>query len=112
MNSNKKSPSYKNSIPAYKTIDQFLKKSKVRRTILKCLYQKGEKGCEIAELARTIRTEKTYIYSAIKGYIIRVNTDRSLLTLGLVEELSPTGRRKAKRYRLTEFGKKLVEKGF
>ncbi|BAA29633.1 135aa long hypothetical protein [Pyrococcus horikoshii OT3] len=83
-----------------------LHRSELRRRILQYLYEIYPSATYLSEIARVVGSDPSNVRGALVGLGNRYNGESSLVYLGLVEEIRNNG---FKYYRLTEYGKKVVE---
>ncbi|AEH24923.1 helix-turn-helix domain-containing protein [Pyrococcus yayanosii] len=83
-----------------------LHRSELRRRILLYLYEIYPSATYLSEIARVVGSDPSNVRGALVGLGNRYNGESSLVYLGLVEEVVNNG---FKYYRLTEYGKKVVE---
>ncbi|ADG13162.1 Protein of unknown function DUF1495 [Methanocaldococcus infernus ME] len=83
-----------------------LNKSKLRKKILYYLYKIYPHATYLSEISRRVRSDPSNVLGCLKGLNGRYNGHFSLIELGLVECKEVNG---MKLYKLTEYGKKIVE---
>ncbi|WP_423792430.1 helix-turn-helix domain-containing protein [Methanocaldococcus indicus] len=83
-----------------------LNKSKLRKKILYYLYNIYPYGTYLSEISRGVKSDPSNVLGCLKGLNGRYNGHFSLIELGLVECEEKGG---IKIYKLTEYGKKVVE---
>jgi predicted transcriptional regulator with HTH domain len=86
-----------------------LRRSSVRKKIADYLFEISPSGSYTSEIAYTIKTTPTNVIGAIRGMNSRYRDDDSLMSLNLVEQIAGGKHRDIKLYRLTDFGKEIVE---
>lgn len=84
-----------------------LRRSNIRKKIAEYLYEISPSGSYTSEIAYNCKTTPTNVIGAIKGMGTRYKTEESLMGLELVEQV--TSNKDVKIYRLTDFGKKIIE---
>jgi len=84
-----------------------LRRSNVRKKIADYLFDISPSGSYTSEIAYNIKTTPTNVIGAIRGMNSRYRDDESLIGLNIVEQVS--GGKKIKIYRLTDFGKEILE---
>lgn len=84
-----------------------LRRSNVRKKIAEYLFEISPSGSYTSEIAYSVKTTPTNVIGAIRGMGTRYKKEESLLNLNIVEKLdSPLN---IKIYRLTDFGKEIVQ---
>ena len=84
-----------------------LRRSNVRRKIAEYLFDISPSGSYTSEIAYNVKTTPTNVIGAIRGMGERYKEDESLISLEIVEQIS--NRRDVKIYKLTDFGKEIIE---
>ena len=84
-----------------------LRRSNVRKKIADYLFDISPSGSYTSEIAYNVKTTPTNVIGAIRGMNTRYRNDDSLITLNIVEQVS--GGKNIKIYRLTDFGKEIIE---
>ncbi len=84
-----------------------LRRSTIRKKIADYLFEISPSGSYTSEIAYHVKTTPTNVIGAIRGMESRYRQDESLIGLELVEQTS--GGKDVKLYRLTEFGKEIME---
>jgi len=84
-----------------------LRRSNVRKKIAEYLFDISPSSSYTSEIAYNVKTTPTNVIGAIRGMESRYREDESLISLNIVEEMS--GGKNIKLYRLTNFGKEIVE---
>ena len=84
-----------------------LRRSNIRKKIAEYLYEISPSGSYTSEIAYNCKTTPTNVIGAIKGMGVRYKTEESLMGLKLVEQI--TSSKDVKIYRLTDFGKEIIE---
>ena len=84
-----------------------LRRSNIRKKIAEYLFEINPSSSYTSEIAYHVKTTPTNVIGAIRGMQSRYREDESLISLKIVEQ---TGARKdMKLYKLTDFGKEIVE---
>jgi uncharacterized protein len=86
-----------------------LRRSSVRKKIADYLFEISPSGSYTSEIAYNVKTTPTNVIGAIRGMNSRYRDDESLLSLNLVEQIEGGKHKDIKLYRLTDFGKEIVE---
>jgi predicted transcriptional regulator with HTH domain len=86
-----------------------LRRSSVRKKIADYLFEISPSGSYTSEIAYSVKTTPTNVIGAIRGMNTRYRDDESLISLNLVEQIEGGKHRDIKLYRLTDFGKEIVE---
>ena len=84
-----------------------LRRSNIRKKIAEYLFEISPSSSYTSEIAYHVKTTPTNVIGAIRGMESRYKQDESLISLNIVEEMS--GGKNIKLYRLTNFGKEIVE---
>ena len=84
-----------------------LRRSNIRKKIADYLFDISTDGSYTSEIAYNVKTTPTNVLGAISGMGSRYKEEESLIALDIVEQIS--GGKNIKIYRLTEFGKDLME---
>ena len=84
-----------------------LRRSNVRKKIAEYLFEISPSGSYTSEIAYNVKTTPTNVIGAIRGMNFRYREDESLIGLNLVEQIS--GGKNIKLYKLTDFGKEMLE---
>jgi hypothetical protein len=85
-----------------------LRRSNVRKKITEYLFDISPSGSYTSEIAYHVKTTPTNVIGAIRGMDSRYREEESLLNLHVVEQLHNSGN-DIKLYRITDFGKEIVE---
>ncbi|WP_461863170.1 helix-turn-helix domain-containing protein [Thermococcus sp.] len=83
-----------------------INRSELRKRILLYLNEIYPSSTYLAEIARVVKSDPSNVKGALIGLGNRYNGSSSLVSLGLVEIVERDG---FKYYRLTDYGKKVVE---
>jgi uncharacterized protein len=86
-----------------------LRRSNVRKKIAEYLFDISPSGSYTSEIAYSVKTTPTNVIGAIRGMNTRYRNDESLISLRIVEQVEEGKHRDIKVYRLTSFGKEVVE---
>ncbi|MEM4257838.1 MAG: archaellum operon transcriptional activator EarA family protein [Candidatus Thermoplasmatota archaeon] len=86
-----------------------LRRSSVRKKITEYLFDISPSGSYTSEIAYNVKTTPTNVIGAIRGMNLRYRDDESLMSLHLVEQIDGGKNKDIKLYRLTDFGKEIVE---
>ena len=86
-----------------------LRRSSVRKKIADYLFDISPSGSYTSEIAYSVKTTPTNVIGAIRGMNSRYRNDESLMSLNIVEQIEGGRHRDIKLYRLTNFGKEIVE---
>jgi predicted transcriptional regulator with HTH domain len=84
-----------------------LRRSNVRKKITEYLFDISPSGSYTSEIAYHIKTTPTNVIGAIRGMESRYRQEESLLSLQVVELIA--NRSDIKLYRITDFGKEIIE---
>jgi len=84
-----------------------LRRSSVRKKIADYLFEISPSGSYTSDIAYNVKTTPTNVIGAIRGMESRYRDDESLIGLKIVEQIS--GGRNVKIYRLTDFGKEIIQ---
>jgi len=84
-----------------------LRRSNVRKKIADYLFEISPSGSYTSEIAYNVKTTPTNVIGAIRWMNTRYRGEESLIGLNLVEQIS--GGKNIKLYKLTDFGKEMLE---
>ena len=84
-----------------------LRRSSVRKKIADYLFDISPSGSYTSDIAYNVKTTPTNVIGAMRGMESRYRTEESLIGLNLVEQIS--GGKNVKIYRLTPFGKEIIQ---
>ncbi len=84
-----------------------LRRSSVRKKIADYLFDISPSGSYTSDIAYNVKTTPTNVIGAMRGMESRYRTEESLIGLNLVELIS--GGKNVKIYRLTPFGKEIIQ---
>ena len=85
-----------------------LRRSNVRKKIVEYLFDISPSGSYTSEIAYHVKTTPTNVIGAIRGMKSRYKNDESLISLHVVEQ-AKSGNRNIKLYKITDFGKEIIE---
>jgi len=85
-----------------------LRRSNVRKKITEYLFDISPSGSYTSEIAYHVKTTPTNVIGAIRGMDSRYREEESLLSLQVVEQLK-NAESDIKLYRITSFGKEIIE---
>jgi len=83
-----------------------LRRSNVRKKIADYLFDISPSGSYTSEIAYNVKTTPTNVIGAIRGMGTRYKEGESLISLDIVEQI--TSGKNIKLYKLTDFGKEIV----
>lgn len=86
-----------------------LRRSNVRKKIAEYLFDISPSGSYTSEIAYSVKTTPTNVIGAIRGMNSRYRDDESLINLKIVEQVNSGKNNEIKLYKLTAFGKEMVE---
>ena len=86
-----------------------LRGSEIRKKIAEYLFDISPSGSYTSEIAYNVKTTPTNVIGAIRGMNSRYRGDESLISLNIVEQINSGKHKDIKLYRLTDFGKEIVE---
>ena len=86
-----------------------LRRSNVRKKIADYLFDISPSGSYTSEIAYNVKTTPTNVIGAIRGMNTRYRNDDSLISLRIVEQINGGKRNDIKLYKLTDFGKEIIE---
>jgi hypothetical protein len=84
-----------------------LRRSNIRKKIADYLFEISPNGSYTSEIAYNIKTTPTNVIGAIRGMGSRYKAEESLISLEVVEQVD--NKSNMKLYKLTDFGKEIVE---
>ena len=84
-----------------------LRRSSVRKKIVDYLFEISPSGSYTSDIAYNVKTTPTNVIGAIRGMESRYRNDESLIGLNIVEMVE--GGKNVKIYKLTDFGKNMVQ---
>ena len=83
-----------------------LRRSSVRKKIAEYLFDISPSGSYTSDIAYNVKTTPTNVIGAIRGMNSRYRDDESLIGLKIVEQIE--AHKNVKIYRITDFGKEIV----
>lgn len=86
-----------------------LRRSSVRKKIAEYLFDIDPSCSYTSEIAYHVKTTPTNVIGAIRGMDTRYREEESLISLRLVEQVEAGKNNTIKLYKLTDFGKEIVE---
>ena len=86
-----------------------LRRSNVRKKITEYLFDISPSGSYTSEIAYHTKTTPTNVLGALRGMGTRYKKEESLLNLHIIEQINDSATTPIKIYRITEFGKELIE---
>ena len=86
-----------------------IRRSNVRKKIADYLFDISPSGSYTSEIAYNVKTTPTNVIGAIRGIDSRYRSDESLISLNIVEQINGGKRNDIKIYKLTDFGKEILE---
>jgi hypothetical protein len=86
-----------------------LRRSNVRKKIAEYLFDISPSGSYTSEIAYNVKTTPTNVIGAIRGMNSRYRSEESLIDLNIVEQINSGKHNDIKLYRLTDFGKEIIE---
>ena len=86
-----------------------LRRSKIRKKIADYLFEISPSGSYTSEIAYHTKTTPTNVLGALRGMGTRYKKEESLLNLHIIEQVNDNTPKPIKIYRITEFGKELIE---
>ena len=84
-----------------------LRRSNIRKKIAEYLFEISPSGSYTSDIAYNIKTTPTNVIGAIRGMGSRYKDEESLVGLNIVEQIESN--KNVKLYRLTNFGKEVIE---
>ena len=84
-----------------------LRRSSVRKKIADYLFEISPSGSYTSDIAYNVKTTPTNVIGALRGMNTRYRDDESLLSLNIVEQVD--GGKNVKIYKLTDFGKEIIQ---
>jgi len=85
-----------------------LRRSSVRKRIAEYLFDISPSGSYTSDIAYHVKTTPTNVIGAIRGMESRYRDDESLIGLNIVEQIQTGKNNNIKLYRLTDFGKEIL----
>ena len=84
-----------------------LRRSNIRKKIAEYLFDISPSSSYTSEIAYNIKTTPTNVIGAMRGMNSRYRGDESLISLNIVEQIDSG--KDIKLYKLTDFGKEIIE---
>jgi len=84
-----------------------LRRSSVRKKVAEYLFEISPSGSYTSDIAYNVKTTPTNVIGAIRGMNSRYRDDESLIGLNIVEKIESS--KNVKIYKLTDFGKEIVQ---
>jgi predicted transcriptional regulator with HTH domain len=84
-----------------------LRRSNIRKKIAEYLFDICPNGSYTSKIAYNVKTTPTNVIGAIRGMNSRYRDDASLIGLNIVEQVD--ARKNLRVYKLTDFGKEIIE---
>jgi predicted transcriptional regulator with HTH domain len=88
-------------------VTRSLRRSNIRKKIAEYLFEISPSSSYTSEIAYNVKTTPTNVIGAIRGMDSRYREEESLLSLNIIEQTK--GNRDIKLYRITDFGKEIVQ---
>jgi len=86
-----------------------LRRSSVRKRIAEYLFDISPSSSYTSDIAYNVKTTPTNVIGAIRGMESRYRNDESLIGLNIVEQIKTGKNGNIKLYKLTDFGKEILE---
>ena len=86
-----------------------LRRSSVRKRIAEYLFDISPSSSYTSDIAYNVKTTPTNVIGAMRGMESRYRDDESLISLNLVEQIKSGKNGNIKLYKLTNFGKEILE---
>ena len=86
-----------------------LRRSNVRKKIADYPFDISSSGSYASEIAYNVKTTPTNVIGAMRGMGSRYKNDESLIGLNIVEQINIGKNNNIKLYKLTDFGKEIIE---
>ena len=86
-----------------------LRGSSVRKKIAEYLFDISPSGSYVSEIAYHVETAPSNVIGALRGMNSRYRQEESLINLHIVEQINRGDSTDIKLYRLTDFGKEILE---
>ena len=84
-----------------------LRRSNIRKKIAEYLFDISPSSSYTSEIAYNVKTTPTNVIGAMRGMNSRYRGDESLISLNIVEQIDSG--KDIKLYKLTDFGKEIIE---
>lgn len=86
-----------------------LNRSKIRKKIAEYLFEISPSGSYTSDIAYHVKTTPTNVIGALRGMGSRYKQEESLISLQIVEQINSGKNRDIKLYKLTDFGKEIIQ---
>ena len=86
-----------------------LRGSNIRKKIVDYLFEISPSGSYVSEIAYHVETTPSNVIGALRGMNSRYKQTESLINLNIVEQMNRESTTDIKLYRLTDFGKEILE---
>jgi len=86
-----------------------LNRSKIRKKIAEYLFEISPSGSYTSDIAYHIKTTPTNVIGALRGMGSRYKEEESLIGLQIVEQINSGRNKDIKLYKLTDFGRKIIQ---
>lgn len=86
-----------------------LRGSNIRKKIVDYLFEISPSGSYVSEIAYHVETAPSNVIGALRGMNSRYKQAESLISLNIVEQMNREGNTDIKLYKLTDFGKGILE---
>jgi predicted transcriptional regulator with HTH domain len=86
-----------------------LNRSKIRKKIAEYLFEISPSGSYTSDIAYHIKTTPTNVIGALRGMGSRYKEEESLMGLQIVEQIKSGRYKDIKLYKLTDFGKQIIQ---
>ena len=86
-----------------------LNRSKIRKKIAEYLFDISPSGSYTSDIAYHVKTTPTNVIGALRGMGSRYKVEESLISLQIVEQINSGRNQDIKLYKLTDFGKKMIQ---
>lgn len=86
-----------------------LNRSKIRKKIAEYLFEISPSGSYTSDIAYHIKTTPTNVIGALRGMGSRYKEEESLIGLQIVEQINGGRHKDIKLYKLTDFGKQIIQ---
>ena len=86
-----------------------LRGSSVRKKIVDYLFDISPSGSYVSEIAYHVETAPSNVIGALRGMNSRYRQDESLISLNIVEQITGVNNTDMKLYRITDFGREILQ---
>jgi predicted transcriptional regulator with HTH domain len=86
-----------------------LRGSSIRKKIAEYLFEISPSGSYVSEIAYHVETAPSNVIGALRGMNSRYRQTESLIDLNIVEQIKRKDNTDIKLYRITDFGKEILE---